>query len=177
MTLLVGRREAVDLAEEFRVVYAAAFGTEPYFEDAEQAEAWRRTFMLRHAGRDGFRCAAVREEGRVVGFAYGYTGGFGQWWTDRVASLVAPGLVAEWLGGHFEFVELAVLPGYQGRGLGAALHDALLADLPHERALLSTWRFDTPARRLYLNRGWVPLVEDLDGESSLFGKVLPKPAG
>ena len=48
-----------------------------------------------------------------------------------------------------------------------------MAGLPHRRAILSTWRFDTPARRLYLNRGWRALVEDLDGESSLLGKVLP----
>jgi GNAT superfamily N-acetyltransferase len=76
-----------------------------------------------------------------------------------------------WGGGHFEVVELAVVPEMQGQGIGTALHDVLMSELPHRRALLSTWRFDCPARRLYVRRGWQLLVPDLDG-SSVFGLDL-----
>ena len=72
----------------------------------------------------------------------------------------------------FEFVELAVRPDSQRRGIGGGLHDALLAGLPHHRALLSTWREERPARRLYLKRGWQVLQEELDASSSLLGKDL-----
>ena len=89
-----------------------------------------------------------------------------------MAERVPQELEDEWLGGHFEFVELAVDPDHQGRGLGAALHDALLAGLPHARALLSTWRDERPARRLYLTRGWTVLQEELDASSSLLGLDL-----
>jgi len=85
--------------------------------------------------------------------AYGYTGELGQWWSDRVAERAPQPVVVEWLGGHFEFVELAVDPRWQGRGLGCALHDALLLDLPHSRALLTTYRDDRPAPRLVVRTG------------------------
>ena len=55
-----------------------------------------------------------------------------------------------------------------------ALHDTLLSGLPNPRALLTTWSYDTPARRLYLRRGWRVLVQELsyEWESSLFGLDL-----
>ena len=37
------------------------------------------------------------------------------------------------------------------------------------RALSSTWRDELPARRLYLNRGWQALQDELDESSSLLG--------
>jgi ribosomal protein S18 acetylase RimI-like enzyme len=154
-------------------VYRAAFGQPPYHEDEDAVARFRDEQLPAHADREGFRCVLTREEGRVVGFAYGYTGRRGQWWTDYVAERVPQEVAQAWLDGHFEFVELAVHPDHQGRGIGSALHDALLTDLPHERALLSTWRQDTPARRLYLNRGWHVLQQRLDASSSLLGRRLP----
>jgi GNAT superfamily N-acetyltransferase len=75
-----------------------------------------------------------------------------------------------------ELAELAVLRDHRGRGVGGALHDALLAGLPHRGALLSTHREETAARRLYLGRGWRVLWEELDGKSSLLGLELPRSA-
>jgi hypothetical protein len=45
------------------------------------------------------------------------------------------------------------------RGLACALHDALLLDLPQHRALLTTYRDDRPAPRLYRRLGWSLLCE------------------
>ena len=83
-------------------------------------------------------------------------------------------LAEEWLDRHFEFVELAVDPIHQRRGIGGALHDALLQSLPHDRALLSTWQEERPARSLYLSRGWRIVVQKLDESSSLLGLELPR---
>ncbi len=44
-----------------------------------------------------------------MGFAYGYTGEHGQWWTDQATRVLAPDVAAEWLGGHFDLVSLGVL--------------------------------------------------------------------
>lgn len=51
-------------------------------------------------------------------------------------------------------VELAVLDMHRGKGIGAALHHALLTDQPCPRALLSTEVKNTSARRFYERFGW-----------------------
>lgn len=68
-------------------------------------------------------------------------------------------------------MELAVRPSEQGRGIGQALHDALLDGVPQRRALLGTWTDDRPARRLYLRSGWQELAR-IDGDSALLGLAL-----
>jgi ribosomal protein S18 acetylase RimI-like enzyme len=168
---------AVDeLAPALAAIYRASFAESPYEEGEEDVERFARSQLPTHTRRRDFRCAIAREGGELVGFAYGYTGEAGQFWTEWVRERIPADLAEEWLGGHFEFVELAVLPDHQRRGIGSALHDALLADLPHQRALLSTLREDTAARRLYLRRGWRVLWEDLNGKSSLLGLELPRSA-
>jgi GNAT superfamily N-acetyltransferase len=130
-------------------VYDAVFGDAP-----DEAE-WRSSTYDRHVARDGFRLVAALDEAALVGFAYGYVGARGQYWPDRVADALGEAVAADWLGGHFEFVELAVLPAHRGRGLGTALHDALLLDAPGDRAMLSTADDPAdPAVKLYVSRGW-----------------------
>ena len=172
MIVEVTGSEALKRLPELVDVYRAAFTVAPYDEDEGAVARFRDEQLPRHAGREGFRCVVAREDEQIVGFAYGYTGRRGKWWTDYVAERVPQELADEWLDGHFEFVELAVDPGYQRRGIGGALHDALLAGLPHAHALISTWRDEVPARRLYLTRGWPVLQEELDPSSSLLGLNL-----
>ena len=159
--------------EDIVDVYRDAFTAPGYDEASEDVERFR-TGLPRHADREGFRLALGRlPDGGLAGFAYGYTGRPGQWWTDRVLARVPSGITDEWVDGHFEFVELAVRPPAQGRGIGQALHDALLDGLPHRRALLGTWTDDRPARRLYLRSGWRELAR-LDEDSALMGLLLDR---
>ncbi|HEX6682181.1 MAG TPA: GNAT family N-acetyltransferase [Candidatus Limnocylindrales bacterium] len=164
-----------DLRDQLAHVYRIAF--EEFGEPPEAAEHFRTGQLPKHVEREGFRFALARETGdagRVVGFAYGYTGDFGQWWTDRVARLAPAEIAERWLGGHFEFVELAVDPAVRGRGIGTALHDLLLEDLPHRVALLTTYRDrDLAAPRLYRRKGWRVLVSPLDPNNDLYGLDLP----
>lgn len=156
-------------AEPFRDrvldVWTLAFGP------VEDEEDWRSRFWEQHRTREGFRLVTAECEDELVGFGWGYTGQRGQWWADRVAGALGAD-ADEWIGGHLEFVELAVLPAHQGRGLGGLLHDALLRDLPHERALLQT---DADSRsaghRLYTARGW-DVVGRLPEEKVVMGKRL-----
>ncbi|HWD80443.1 MAG TPA: GNAT family N-acetyltransferase [Kribbella sp.] len=182
---------ALDLADELGRVFAAAFGPE---EDAERFVAEQ---LPAHAARDDFKLVTARiprpsgvpgrlgvggpgggsldvagvmaGSGPVVGFAYGYTGRLGQWWPDRVAAAIGPELTAQWVGGHFEVVELAVVPEARRQGLGAALMTELMRDLPHPRALLGTDVDDGPAPRLYRRLGWKLLFPDLGWGSALYG--------
>ena len=76
------------------------------------------------------------------------------------------------VGGHFEFVELAVAPQYRRRGLGRRLHDSLL-DGVGRRALLSTTDdLADPAVQLYLSSGWRKLGVLRPGT-----QVMGRPAG
>jgi ribosomal protein S18 acetylase RimI-like enzyme len=148
-----------------------------------RASATRREFgserVPRHAGRDGFRfLGAFGPGGRLVGFVYGYTGAPGHWWYDKVAAGLDARTRAEWLEPvHFELTEIAVDPPYQGRGLGGRLHDAVLAGLPHERALLSALADNTRVIRFYEERGWRVLLPKLRFEQgrplfAILGKEL-----
>lgn len=139
------------------------------FGPLDDAEAWRTDVWDRHRARADFRLATAHDDDRLVGFGWGYTGQRGQYWSDLVLDRL--GLtVADWVGGHFELVELAALAEVRGQGVGGRLHDTLLSDLPHRRALLGTTDDPrAPAVRLYTNRGWQRL-----GKQSPTDQVMGK---
>lgn len=135
-------------------VYRSAFATT----DGDAGE-YVRGVIPRHRERKGFRFLAAFDRGRLVGFAYGYTGEPGQFWHDLVAETLDPAARDRWMNGAIEVVTLAVETGSQGRGVGGQLHDRLLRGLPNRTVLLSTGQEESPARRLYRNRGWVIIKE------------------
>lgn len=161
---------ALDFADELGRVFAAAFGAG--YDEAE-AERFATDQLPTHAARDDFKLVAAGSDEGIVGFAYGFTGRRGQWWSDRIAAAISPELASEWIGGHFEVVELAVHPAAQRNGLGTALMHALMhalmTGLPHRKALLTTYADDRPAPRLYRRLGWQVLVPDLGWGSALYG--------
>jgi GNAT superfamily N-acetyltransferase len=139
-------------------VYRAAFALPPHDETEDDVLRFRDQ-IFRHALRTGFRCVVARDNhtASIVGFAYGYESAPGQWWHDIVAAALGPQTAEEWLTDCFEFVEVAVTPSAQGRGIGGQLHDQLLTGLQHRTAILSTLQEETSALRLYCKRGWVAL--------------------
>ena len=188
------------LALHLDAVLVAAMGTVPGVVPAPGQLARQ---LVTHCTREGFRClvAFVTTEPRVparpwpmgsgpassapaprpVGFAYGYTGRRGQWWTEQVARHMDEAAARAWLDGHFELVELHVHPAYHSRGIGGLLHDRLLQDLPHRRALLSTRQGPTIALALYRSRGWEVVAGPMyfDGAPDpylILGKRLAPPS-
>jgi hypothetical protein len=79
------------LVHELWPLYRTVFG------DFEDAGAWRDQVWDRHAARAGFRLAMAWDGGAPVGFAYGYTGEHGQWWTDHAAAVLHPDVASDWL--------------------------------------------------------------------------------
>jgi ribosomal protein S18 acetylase RimI-like enzyme len=158
-------------------IYVAAMGY-PAFAGAQRGRAARgQTTFPQFSAR-----AAVEDDGRLIGFGYGYTSEDGQWWHELVRRAVPDDLAATWLEDAFELSELHVLPAAQGRGIGQALLTSLAEGLPHKRMLLSTPDGDTRAFRLYRRLGFVDLARAhyFPGELRPFavlGAELPFAAG
>lgn len=141
------------------------------FAPVDDEDAWRDHFWDQHRTRERFRLVTAEIGDDLAGFAWGYTGQRGQWWADRIAGVLGAEADA-WVGGHWEFVELAVHPEHRRRGLGALLHDALLEGLPHERALLQTDADpDGAGHSLYRGRGW-QVIGSLPEGKAVMGKHL-----
>ncbi|HUK70507.1 MAG TPA: GNAT family N-acetyltransferase [Streptosporangiaceae bacterium] len=135
-----------DLAAALAAVAEAAFGAPPWNEPAGQARmAVKR--MLDDAGRTGFVLALARAPrgAPLDGFAYGLP----RWHLAALADRHVPGGAAP-----FEFRELAVRPAAQGKGIGTALHDGVIAASGPQRRWLATHAGARPALSLYRNRGW-----------------------
>lgn len=148
---LYGRPVADGLVDRIWPCYQAVFG------DFDDRQTWRQDLFGRHAARAGYRLAVATDGDTVAGFAWGYVGVRGQYWTDLVCDVLPEEITADWVGGHFEFVELAVLAGYRRQGIGSRLHDVLLSDV-RQKCLLSTADDPgDPAVRLYLRHGWQKL--------------------
>lgn len=149
------------LLDELVTLYRDAFGGPPYCKGEEEVAEFAQSFP-RHVEAEGFRIVAAwrNETGPVVGFAYGYANSSDQWWYKEVAKAVPEWVVKEWLRGSFRLVEMAVAPEAQRRGIGGLLHDQLLGEVPYRKAVLSTMAAETPAYRMYQERGWRVLLDD-----------------
>lgn len=134
-------------------VYAEAFAQPPY-SDPDRGKEVRGRMRDVHGKRDGFRAfAAVSDDGKVVGMIYGYHGRRGQWWHDMVQRNIDRPAAEKWLSDSYELVEVAVLPGEQGKGIGESLITCLLHGRPEATCVLST-RTDSRAHELYERLGF-----------------------
>ncbi|GAA1990017.1 GNAT family N-acetyltransferase [Catenulispora subtropica] len=135
------------LREAVLAVAAQAFAIPPWNEKPSDAinivdRMWDVTT------RPDFIATAAFDGPHMIGFTYGYT-------DDRLTTMWSDeaGSAAE----AFEVIELAVAPSYQGLGVGKRLHDALLADAPSPRLLLT--HPEAPARHAYGRWGWTEVAE------------------
>lgn len=146
-------------------VYKSVFG------DFSDCDEWRQAVWDRHSVRDGFRLVRAYDGDALVGFAYGYTGQHGQWWTDNAQRVLGPEVARTWLGGHFELVSIGVLASARRRAISRSLMRVLLEDLPHDRWLLMTSSdADDPAGRLYASEGWHVLGSGIGDDTVIMGR-------
>ena len=115
---------------------------------------WYLDLFEKHAKSPGHRLVLTQEDDSVTGYAWGYTGQRGQYWSDLLCDSLPEPIASQWVGGHFDVVELAVLPTHRRRGLGQALHDCLLEDVTGRCLLGTSSDPDGPAVRLYTRSGW-----------------------
>lgn len=159
------RRVTAEQIDQIRAdvlaVYRAVFTLPPYNEAEPDIAAFAESFR-RHVAYPGFRCYIAQDAAtdQICGFAYGFTSQAEARWHDFFRDLLRSRDREDWLVDCFILVELAVMPNRQGQGIGGKLHDTLLAEAPHPRAVLSTAQQENPALHLYRRRGWQTLAQD-----------------
>lgn len=157
----VGADDLLALDDEVVAAYAAVFGEPPVSAGAADVAAYRAS-LPRHVRKPGFRaCTARSSNGRLVGFAYGWEGGPGDWWWDIVAGAVNEDVRRHWFADCFIIAELVVLPEARRQGIGGALLDRLLAATERPAAVLSTRSDAGAALAFYAARGWRRLVSEV----------------
>ena len=145
--------------DEIIDVYREAF-LDKFEPDPVGAARGRRVSVGAHLQREDVRFVGFADnEGKLVAIAYGMPSRRSTWWHDTVRAGLPPNLRV-WLDNAFEVSEVHVRPAWQGRGLGRALMDMLLEDIPQRTVVLSALADPTlPARYLYAKLGFVPLAE------------------
>lgn len=125
----------------------------------ENAQSFVTGTYPKHVRWPGFRLYLAAIDGSPIGFVYGYESRPGQWWHDCVAPALQQAGKGEWLSGSIELAEIAVLPQFQGRGVGTRLIDTFLddADCP---VLLAVEGKDERAHVLYAAHGFHDLLTD-----------------
>jgi ribosomal protein S18 acetylase RimI-like enzyme len=149
-----GPEEATHMADTIYALYSEAFQGPPH--PAPETKDTYLERLSRHVSRDGFLLLTLDRPtpNTPVGFLYGYRGHAGTWWYDLVAANLPEAARKRWLSDSFELVEVGVLPGQRGKGLGTQLIRRALEVVPTRTVVLSTQRDGNPVVRLYLREGF-----------------------
>lgn len=143
-----------DVAGSIARIYRDAYATP---DDAMRA--FISGAFAKHATWPGFRLLVATFEGIPVGFIYGYDSRPGQWWHDTIRPAMIAASQGAWQDGAYELAEIAVDPVVQGRGIGTALIEAFLAEIPDRTVLLSAMADPADrAKDLYRRFGFVDIL-------------------
>lgn len=125
----------------------------------DDAQAFAVGTYPKHVSWPGFRLFMAAIDGNPVGFIYGYRTLSGQWWHDQVRDALAGAGHEQWLENAQELAEIAVLPQFQGRGIGTRLIGAFLNGLA-QPVLLAVEAVDEATHALYAAHGFQDLLTD-----------------
>jgi ribosomal protein S18 acetylase RimI-like enzyme len=150
--LLVRGRAALGFASRVWICHRRVFG-----DDFPDFTTWYTDLFEKHAEQEGHRLALAQEDDTVIGYCWGHVGHRGEHWSDLLCAALPERIATYWVGGHFDVVELAVLPERRRNGLGQALHDCVLDGVTGRCLLGTSSDPDDPAVRLYMRAGWRPL--------------------
>lgn len=146
-----GAGNAAEIIDEMCGVYADAYGVSP---DEQKTTAFRGR-AVKAASRAGYDLVTARQDGRLVGFAFGYTlpDGDTHWWQGLRPDPLE-GFAEENGRRTFVLAEIEIRRSWQGSGLGKAVSDALTAERPEERATLAANPAASETHAIYEHWGW-----------------------
>ncbi len=140
------------LRDELLDVYAEAYAHRLHLEFSSLPRFWER--LEAYASRIGFSLVTGRVNGELVAYTLGFTLPADSTWWRGLRGELNPEFTEEDGSRTFALTEMMVRPAYQRRGYARALHGALLADRPEQRATLLVRPDNTAARTAYLSWGW-----------------------
>jgi GNAT superfamily N-acetyltransferase len=124
----------------------------PYGRDQDAALFARRFRVQRR--QPGFVLAEARHGGYLVGYGCGMPlRPSTSWWRELTAPLPDE-VTAEHPGRTFALTDLLVRASWRRQGIGATLHDLILAGRAEERATLTVLPAATPAQNAFGKWGW-----------------------
>jgi hypothetical protein len=160
-------------AEEVRALYAAAAGRPPLDEPPATAALFASLYAS-SLREEEVTVAAARDEGRLVGFAYGHPWRWAEQrhaWADQLRARLGDDAAAA-LEGSFALELLARDPDDRYRGLGREVLDRWLRAVAPRSCWLQTTDVDSPARRVYAAAGFAPVGHGPDAPDGNPGLVL-----
>jgi GNAT superfamily N-acetyltransferase len=137
-------------------LYRVVFSEEPFNGTPEEFDG-QRDYYPKMTARPGFRLATAQvddEQGEFIGFGYGYLLPSDTTWWDGIDQPVPPEETREDGRRSFALIDFGVLPAWQGKGIGRAIHDELLGGSGAERATLAVQPKATRTEATYLRWGW-----------------------
>ncbi|MER8037202.1 GNAT family N-acetyltransferase [Streptomyces hydrogenans] len=152
-------------ADGVRAVYVDAFGSPPWGEGPEHADAYLRR-LRDDVDRPGFTAALALDGDAVLGWATAWTTP-SPFPADRCHPQISVALgehrTADWLCGAREVDELAVATRAWGTGLGARLLEAVTADRTDGRCWLLTSVAARAVVAFYEREGWTQATHPAPG--------------
>lgn len=158
-------------ADELQALHADVYADSP--QRREEDAGWFAERLRVQRRQPGYVLAEARHGGYLVGYASGFPlRPSTSWWRHLTTAL--PGdVTAEHPGRTFAVTDLAVRASWRRQGIGAALHDLVLANRPEERATLTVLPAATPAQIAFRNWGWRKVARTRDpGPGSPLSDVL-----
>ena len=145
--------EARGLAGVVSGLYRAVFSLPPFNGDAAEF-ANQRSYFPAMTARPGFLLATARAGDERVGFGYGFVLPADTRWWAGLDDPVSAEFARE--DGHrtFALIDYGVLAAWRGRGIGRAVHDAVLAGSGARRATLSVQPKAVETQEIYRRWGW-----------------------
>lgn len=169
--------KAAELLDELCAVYADAYGVEL---EGDKIRAFRNR-ATKALDRPRYGLLTAQDGKQVVGFIFGYALPAGSSWWDGLTPAPPSGFTDEDGSRTFALAEIEVRAAWQGKGVGRALHDAMLNARREERATLATGPQADAARALYERWGWQAVGKIPGKTNSYFSEyslyVLPLPRG
>jgi GNAT superfamily N-acetyltransferase len=146
---LTGQCAEVVLGDEYVDVYLAIRAEPPY----NSAPLYTRDRFLERTRTqlkaDGFELVAAEGDGKLIGFAFGFTMGHRRWWGGE-ATRPPEGVLQT---AKLAVVELNLRQEHRGRGIGKRLLGELLQGRREPYATLLS-RPEAPAHAMYERWGW-----------------------
>jgi GNAT superfamily N-acetyltransferase len=157
---LLDGRQAAEHQGELQALHAEVYAAPPYRLQEDEAELARRLAVQRR--QPGFALAAAWHGGYLVGYAAGRPlRPSTSWWRDLTTALPED-ITAEHPGRTFAVADLLVRAPWRRQGIGATLHDLLLAGRPEERATAVVRPAAVPAQQAFRAWGWHKVARTRD---------------